>query len=164
MHALSSRSARTNLPIQYPRKSPVSPLRRVISLAGVLFVAQLFSCCGLATAAAPLITPGEYTLTISDTGKNLMSRVCYHDKDVEILPALILSLEDIRLRPNCTVQILEQDERSARWTTRCQSRFVKQRTTGSIRWTNTSFSGRTLRSIGNIRQEFPFTATRRGPC
>lgn len=142
----------------------MSALHRVISLAGVLLAVQLLPCGGLAMAAAPLIAPGEYTLTISDTGKKLMSQVCYHDKDVEILPALILSLEDIRLRPNCTVQILEQDEHSARWTTRCQSRFVKQRTTGSIRWTNTSFSGQTLRSIGNIRQEVPFTATRRGPC
>jgi len=142
----------------------VSPVRSVVSLAGILLAAQLLPCCGLAMAAGSLIAPGEYTLTVGDTGKNLMSRGCYHDKDIEILPALILSLEDTRLRPNCTVQILEQDEHSARWTMRCQSRFVKRRTTGSIHWTNTSFSGQTLRSMGNIRQEVSFTATRRGTC
>jgi hypothetical protein len=142
----------------------VSPLRSVISLAGALLAAQLLPGSRLAMAATSVIASGEYTMMVGEAGKNLTSRVCYHDKDVEILPALILSLEDIRLRPNCTVQILEQDERSARWTMRCQSRFVKRRTTGSIHWTNTSFRGQTLRSMGNIRQEISFTATRRGTC
>lgn len=115
-------------------------------------------------AGAAVIAAGEYEMTVGTAGKPMSSRVCYRARDVEILPALILMLEDRKLRQDCTVEILEQDERSARWRIRCQTPFMTRNTSGSINWSNTSFSGQALRSMDNIRTEFPFAASRRGPC
>lgn len=142
----------------------VSHLRPAISLAGALSGALLMLSATLAAANPAVVAPGEYEMTVGVAGNNMTSQVCYHDKDVEILPALILTLEEQQLRKDCTVEILEQGERSAKWKTRCQTRFMTRSTTGSITWTNTSFNGQALRTMGSIRMEFPFAATRRNAC
>ncbi|MFZ2269927.1 MAG: DUF3617 family protein [Azonexus sp.] len=145
-------------PAASPDSAPPAGARQLLPLLAALLLSHQ------TLTGAAVIPAGEYEMTVGVAGQQMSSRVCYRARDVEILPALILMLEDRKLRQDCTVEILEQDERSARWRMRCQTPFMTRNTSGSINWNNTSFSGQALRSMDNIRTEFPFAASRRGPC
>jgi hypothetical protein len=115
-------------------------------------------------AETSIIQPGMYEVTVGVAGNNMSAPVCYRDKDTQNIESLVLTLEDKLMRKDCTVGILEKTQSSADWTLECKSRFVTRTTAGSIAWTEDSFKGQSVRTMGTVKMESPFEAKRTGDC
>lgn len=116
------------------------------------------------SAEKPIVQPGMYEVTIGIAGNNMKAQSCYADADVKDLRAVVLTLEEPLMRKNCVVKVLSESAGKAEWRMDCKSDFVSRTTVGSLAWGATQFSGKFLRTMGEIKMESPIDAKRVGDC
>lgn len=131
------------------------------AIAAILSLAAPMS---VFSADKPIIQPGMYEVTVGIAGNNMKAQSCYADADVKDLRAVVLTLEEPLMRKNCAVKVLSESAGKAEWRMDCKSDFVSRSTVGSLAWGANHFSGKFVRTMGEIKMESPIDAKWVGEC